>query len=101
MHLRNGKKMGDAGMIDTMIRDGLWDAFNGYHMGCTAENVASQWQISREEQDKFAARSQKRTEAAQIAGRFKDEIAPVKIKTRRGDVVVDSDHTDRFIISIL
>ena len=95
MHLRNGKKMGDAGMIDTMIRDGLWDAFNGYHMGCTAENVASQWQISREEQDKFAARSQKRTEAAQIAGRFKDEIAPVKIKTRRGDVVVDSDEYPR------
>ena len=95
MHLRNGKKMGDAGMIDTMIRDGLWDAFNGYHMGCTAENVASQWQISREEQDKFAARSQQRTEAAQIAGRFKDEIAPVKIKTRRGDVVVDSDEYPR------
>jgi len=95
MHLRNGKKMGDAGMIDTMIRDGLWDAFNGYHMGCTAENVASQWQISRAEQDKFAARSQQRTEAAQIAGRFKDEIAPVKIKTRRGDVVVDSDEYPR------
>ena len=95
MHLRNGKKMGDAGMIDTMIRDGLWDVFNGYHMGCTAENVASQWQISREEQDKFAARSQQRTEAAQIAGLFKDEIAPVKIKTRRGDVVVDSDEYPR------
>ena len=95
MHLRNGKKMGDAGMIDTMIRDGLWDAFKGYHMGCTAENVASQWQISREAQDKFAARSQQRTEAAQIAGRFKDEIAPVKIKTRRGDVVVDSDEYPR------
>ena len=95
MHLRNGKKMGDAGMIDTMIRDGLWDAFNGYHMGCTAENVASQWQISREEQDKFAARSQQRTEAAQMAGRFKDEIAPVTIKTRKGNVVVDSDEYPR------
>jgi acetyl-CoA C-acetyltransferase len=95
MHLRNGKKMGDTGMIDTMIRDGLWDAFNGYHMGCTAENVASQWQISREEQDKFAARSQQRTEAAQMAGRFKDEIAPVTIKTRKGNVVVDSDEYPR------
>ena len=95
MHLRDGKKMGDAGMVDTMIRDGLWDAFNGYHMGCTAENVASQWQISREEQDKFAARSQQRTEAAQTAGRFTDEIAPVTIKTRRGDVVVDLDEYPR------
>ena len=95
MHLRVGKKMGDAGMVDTMIRDGLWDAFNGYHMGCTAENVASQWQISREEQDKFAARSQQRTEAAQTAGRFTDEIAPVTIKTRRGDVVVDLDEYPR------
>ena len=95
MHLRDGKKMGDVGMIDTMIRDGLWDAFNGYHMGCTAENVASQWQISREEQDKFAARSQQRTEAAQTAGRFADEIVPVTIKTRRGDVVVDRDEYPR------
>ncbi len=95
MHLRDGKKMGDAGMVDTMIRDGLWDAFNGYHMGCTAENVASQWQISREEQDKFAARSQQRTEAAQTAGRFTDEIAPVTIKTLRGDVVVDLDEYPR------
>ena len=95
MHLRDGKKMGDAGMVDTMIRDGLWDAFNGYHMGCTAENVASQWQISREEQDKFAARSQQRTEAAQTAGRFTDEIAPVTIKTRKGDVVVDLDEYPR------
>lgn len=95
MHLRDGKKMGDAGMVDTMIRDGLWDAFNGYHMGCTAENVASQWQISREEQDKFAARSQQRTEAAQTAGRFADEIVPVRIKTRGGDVVIDRDEYPR------
>ena len=95
MHLRVGKKMGDAGMVDTMIRDGLWDAFNGYHMGCTAENVASQWQISREEQDKFAARSQQRTEAAQTAGRFTDEIVPVMIKTRRGEVVVGVDEYPR------
>jgi acetyl-CoA C-acetyltransferase len=95
MHLRDGKKMGDAGMVDTMIRDGLWDAFNGYHMGCTAENVASQWQISREEQDKFAARSQQRTEAARTAGRFIDEIVPVTIRARRGDVVVDLDEYPR------
>ena len=95
MHLRVGKKMGDAGLVDTMIRDGLWDAFNGYHMGCTAENVASQWQISREEQDKFAARSQQRTEAAQTAGRFTDEIVPVTIKTRRGEVVVGVDEYPR------
>jgi len=77
MYLRGGKKMGDAEMVDTMIRDGLWDAFNGYHMGCTAENIANQWQISREQQDAFAARSQQRAEAAQAANRFADEIAPV------------------------
>jgi acetyl-CoA C-acetyltransferase len=91
MHLRNGVKMGDAQMIDTMIKDGLWDAFNGYHMGNTAENVAQKWQITRDEQDKFAVASQNKAEAAQKAGRFKDEIAPVTIKTRKGDVVVDSD----------
>jgi acetyl-CoA C-acetyltransferase len=91
MHLRNGVKMGDAQMIDTMIRDGLWDAFNGYHMGNTAENVAQRWQITREQQDEFAARSQARAERAQKAGRFKDEIVPVVVKTRRGDTVVDSD----------
>jgi acetyl-CoA C-acetyltransferase len=90
-HLRNGVKMGDYQMIDTMIRDGLWDAFNGYHMGNTAENVARQWQITRERQDEFAVKSQNKAEAAQKAGRFKDEIAPVTISTRKGDVVVDQD----------
>jgi acetyl-CoA C-acetyltransferase len=91
MHLRNGVKMGDAAMIDTMIRDGLWDAFNGYHMGNTAENVAQRWQITREQQDEFAAGSQKKAEAAQKAGRFKDEIVPVKITGRRGETVIDTD----------
>jgi acetyl-CoA C-acetyltransferase len=91
IHLRNGVKMGDAELIDTMIRDGLWDAFNGYHMGNTAENVAQRWQITREEQDRFAAASQQKAEAAQKAGRFKDEIVAVTIKTRKGDVVVDTD----------
>jgi len=91
IHLRNGVKMGDAEMVDTMIKDGLWDAFNGYHMGNTAENVAQRWQITREQQDELAARSQSRAEAAQKAGRFKDEIVGVTIKTRKGDVIVDSD----------
>jgi acetyl-CoA C-acetyltransferase len=91
MHLRNGVKMGNAEMIDTMIRDGLWDAFNGYHMGNTAENVAQKWQITREDQDGFALASQQKAEAAQKAGRFKDEIVPVKISTRKGDVIVDAD----------
>jgi acetyl-CoA C-acetyltransferase len=91
MHLRNGVKMGNAEMIDTMIKDGLWDAFNGYHMGNTAENVAQKWQITREDQDNFALASQQKAEAAQKAGKFKDEIAPVKISTRKGDVIVDSD----------
>src|SRR6201993_2094237 len=91
IHLRNGVKMGDASMVDTMIKDGLWDAFNGYHMGNTAENVAQRWQITREHQDAFAAGSQAKTGAAQKAGRFKDEIVPVKIATRRGEVVVDTD----------
>ena len=86
MHLRNGMKMGDAELVDTMIKDGLWDAFNGYHMGNTAENVAQNWQITREQQDEFAAGSQQKAEAAQKAGRFKDEIVPVTIKTRKGDV---------------
>jgi acetyl-CoA C-acetyltransferase len=90
-HLRNGVKMGNFEMIDTMIKDGLWDAFNGYHMGNTAENVARQWQITRAQQDEFAVGSQNKAEAAQKAGRFKDEIAPVTVKTRKGDVVVDSD----------
>jgi acetyl-CoA C-acetyltransferase len=91
MHLREGTKMGDAKMIDTMIKDGLWDAFNGYHMGTTAENVARQWQISRDEQDKFAVASQNKAEAAKKSGRFKDEIVPVTIKSRKGDVVVADD----------
>jgi acetyl-CoA C-acetyltransferase len=91
MHLRDGTKMGDTKMIDTMIKDGLWDAFNGYHMGNTAENVARQWQITRDEQDKFAVASQNKAEAAKKAGKFKDEIAPVTIKTRKGDVVVSED----------
>jgi acetyl-CoA C-acetyltransferase len=90
-HLRTGTKMGNLEMIDTMIKDGLWDAFNGYHMGNTAENVAKQWQITRAQQDEFAVASQNKAEAAQKAGRFKDEITPVTIKTRKGDVVVDSD----------
>jgi len=90
-HLRNGVKMGSYEMVDTMIKDGLWDAFNGYHMGNTAENVAKQWQITRQQQDEFAARSQNKAEAAQKAGKFKDEIAPVTVKSRKGDIVVDSD----------
>jgi acetyl-CoA C-acetyltransferase len=90
-HLRSGAKMGDFKFVDTMIKDGLWDAFNGYHMGNTAENVAQRWQLTREEQDKFAVASQNKAEAAQKAGRFKDEIAPVTIATRKGDIVVDQD----------
>ncbi len=91
LHLRNGTKMGTAEMIDTMIKDGLWDAFNGYHMGNTAENVAQKWQITREQQDKFATASQNKAEAAQKAGRFKDEIVPVIVPGRKGDVTVDAD----------
>jgi len=90
-HLRNGVKMGGLELVDTMIKDGLWDAFNGYHMGTTAENVARQWQITREEQDRFAVASQNKAEAAKKAGKFKDEIVPVTIKTRKGDVVVSED----------
>ena len=90
-NLRQGYKMGDVKYIDTMIRDGLWDAFNGYHMGQTAENVAQQWQISREMQDEFALASQNKAEAAQKAGRFDDEVIPFVIKTRKGDIVVDKD----------
>jgi acetyl-CoA C-acetyltransferase len=91
MHLRNGVKMGNAEMIDTMIKDGLWDAFNGYHMGNTAENVAKQFQITREQQDQFAAASQQKAEAAQKAGKFKDEIVPVVVKDRKGDITVADD----------
>jgi acetyl-CoA C-acetyltransferase len=90
-YIRLGQKMGDLDMVDTMIRDGLWDVFNGYHMGNTAENVAEKWQITREEQDAFAAASQNKAEAAKKAGRFKDEIVPVTIKGRKGDTVVDED----------
>jgi acetyl-CoA C-acetyltransferase len=90
-YLRNGVKMGPVELIDTMIKDGLWDAFNGYHMGTTAENVAKQYQITRQQQDEFAVGSQNKAEAAMKSGRFKDEIAPVTIKSRKGDVVVDTD----------
>ncbi len=91
VHLRDGTKMGDAELVDTMVRDGLWDAFNGYHMGRTAENVARRWQITREQQDEYAARSQQRAEAAQKAGRFDDEIVPVTYTTRKGAVTVSED----------
>jgi acetyl-CoA C-acetyltransferase len=91
MHLRNGVKMGDTQLIDTMLRDGLLDAFQGYHMGTTAENVAEKWQITREQQDQFATASQNKAEAAIKEGKFKDEIIPVTIKGRKGDVVVDTD----------
>jgi acetyl-CoA C-acetyltransferase len=95
VHLRAGVKMGNAELVDTMIKDGLWDAFNGYHMGNTAENVAQKWQITREEQDAFAASSQQKAEAAQKAGRFRDEIVPVTVKGRKGDVVVEDDEYPR------
>jgi acetyl-CoA C-acetyltransferase len=90
-HMRGGTKMGDVKFVDTMIKDGLWDAFHGYHMGTTAENVAQKWQISREDQDRFAVASQNKAEAAQTSGRFKDEIAPVTVPPRKGDIVVDQD----------
>jgi acetyl-CoA C-acetyltransferase len=90
-NLRNGHKMGDMKFIDTMIKDGLWDAFNGYHMGQTAENVAEKWQISRDQQDEFAVASQNKAEAAQKAGRFDDEIVAFTVKGRKGDTVVDKD----------
>ena len=91
MHLRGGVRMGDAQMVDTMIRDGLWDAFNGYHMGTTAENVAEKFQITREQQDEFALGSQLKAAKAIESGRFKDEIVSVKIAGRKGDVLVDTD----------
>jgi acetyl-CoA C-acetyltransferase len=90
-HLRNGQKMGSLELVDSMIKDGLWEAFNGYHMGTTAENVARQWQITREDQDKFATHSQNKAEAAKKGGKFKDEIAPVTVKTRKGETVVAED----------
>jgi len=94
-YLRGGVKMGGVEFIDTMIKDGLWDAFNGYHMGNTAENVARQWQITRQQQDEFAVGSQNKAEAAQKGGRFKEEITAITIKTRKGDVVVDADEFPR------
>jgi len=90
-HLRGGVKMGDVKLVDTMLKDGLIDAFQGYHMGVTAENVAAKWQISREDQDRFAVSSQNKAEAAQKSGRFKDEITPIIVPSRKGDIVVDQD----------
>src|SRR5690242_18927974 len=90
-YLRAGVKMGNVELLDTMIKDGLWDAFNGYHMGTTAENVAKKWQITRQQQDEFAVPSQNKAEVAIKAGRFKDEVEPVTIKSRKGDIVVDTD----------
>jgi acetyl-CoA C-acetyltransferase len=98
--LRNGTKMGPVQLIDTMIHDGLWDAFNGYHMGNTAENVAEKFQITRQEQDEFATASQNKAEAAQKAGKFKDEIVPVTIKTRKGETVVEDDEYIRHGVTI-
>ncbi len=95
-HLRNGQKMGSVEFMDTMLRDGLMDAFQGYHMGTTAENIAQKWQITREDQDKFAVASQNKAEAAIKAGKFKDEIIPVTIKSRKGDVTFDTDEFPRF-----
>ena len=94
-HLRNGQKMGDLAFVDTMIKDGLWDAFNGYHMGITAENVADKWQITRADQDAFAAASQQKAEAAQKADRFKDEILPITLVTRKGEEIVGADEYPR------
>jgi acetyl-CoA C-acetyltransferase len=99
-HLRNGQKMGALEFIDTMLKDGLWDAFHGYHMGNTAENVATKYQITREEQDQFALASQQKASAAQKSGRFKDEIVPVTVKGRRGDTVVSDDEYIRHDASI-
>src|ERR1700733_1421023 len=90
-NLRNGTKMGDLALVDTMIKDGLWDAFHGYHMGQTAENIAARWQITRDDQDRFAVASQNKAEAAQTSGRFKDEIATVTIKSRKGETIIDQD----------
>ena len=99
-NLRNGQKMGDLGFVDTMIKDGLWDAFHGYHMGQTAENISARWQITREDQDQFAVTSQNRAEAAQKSGRFAAEIAPVTIKGRKGDTVVDQDEFIRHGVTL-
>ncbi|MBW8860299.1 MAG: acetyl-CoA C-acyltransferase, partial [Caulobacter sp.] len=98
--LRNGQKMGDLSFVDTMIKDGLWDAFHGYHMGQTAENIAARWQITREAQDTFAVASQNKAEAAQKAGKFDAEIAPVTIKGRKGDTIVDKDEFIRHGVTL-
>ncbi len=95
INLRNGTKFGDASLVDTMIKDGLWDVFNNYHMGITAENVAKKWEITREQQDAFALASQEKAEAAQKAGKFKDEIVPVIVKSKKGDTVIDTDEHPR------
>ena len=95
MNLRNGVKFGDASMTDTMIKDGLWDAFNNYHMGITAENIAEKYQITRSDQDNFAASSQQKAEKAIAAGKFKSEITPVKIKTRKEEITVEKDEFPR------
>ncbi|MFY8112633.1 MAG: acetyl-CoA C-acyltransferase, partial [Rhabdaerophilum sp.] len=94
-YLRAGTKMGDMKMLDSMLKDGLLDAFQGYHMGTTAENIATKWQLTREDQDAFAVASQNKAEAAQKAGKFKDEIIAVTVKTRKGDIVVDADEYPR------
>ncbi len=94
-HMRGGKKMGDVEFVDTMIRDGLWDVFNGYHMGNTAENVARRWQITREQQDSFALASQHKASAARVGGRFQDEIVPVAVRTRKGETTIDADESIR------
>jgi len=99
-YIRSGQKMGDLSLVDTMIRDGLWDAFNNYHMGQTAENIAAKWGISRQEQDEFATASQNKAEAAQVAGKFDEEIAPVTIKGRKGDTVVDKDEYIRAGVTV-
>ncbi|HUO11476.1 MAG TPA: acetyl-CoA C-acetyltransferase [Caulobacteraceae bacterium] len=99
-NLRNGQKTGDLAFVDTMIKDGLWDAFHGYHMGQTAENIAARWQITREDQDRFAVASQNKAEAAQRAGKFKDEIAPVTIRGRKGDTVVADDEYIRHGVTL-
>ncbi len=99
-YIRSGQKMGDLSLVDTMIKDGLWDAFNNYHMGQTAENIATKFGISRQEQDEFAVASQNKAEAAQKAGKFDDEIAPVTIKGRKGDTVVDKDEFIRHGVTI-
>ncbi len=99
-NLRGGQKMGDLAFVDTMIKDGLWDAFHGYHMGQTAENIAARWQITREDQDRFAVASQNKAEAAQKGGKFDDEIVPVTIKGRKGDTVVDKDEFIRHGVTL-